>query len=535
MRDQGAAKHPPAAGTAPSLFGLGERSSSFGSPDRGLAKAVSPRGAVRRTRRSRAVGGIGRTVLGRVLLVAVLLALPVPALLPAAGLGPSLGPGSLASGATPLLTSSVSATAALGHYLGTHGANAFWGVEFTDDNTPTRVLAAAGAFLNTTPIDWFRFGGDGAAYDPTTQTLYAPPPSGSGTFVATSQELWNYTWFRSFCVARPTCYWLASLPGEENDTVAATHYAKWFHTVLHLAPTRWEFGNEPTQWKDYGVNITMWSTSALFKPTGTGYATMVANYEKAVAHLYPKDRFVGLEAACACNKLMAEDTASMDHAVLSSMAYHSYPTVPGSNTSLSAFYSTLWSASNITTTSARYRTNVDLKCSACAALPIELGEYQAGPFSAFSPFSQTYAGAPWVLTSAMEALYSNLSMFSVFDWNSLYNASSSNVTWEGKVYQRLLPNLTMGADYAVTVKAGGVGGIESILIENGTHESLLLVNTNQTYSLKLALTTALFPVGATGSEWSWHPGQSLPAASRGITLPTSYAVPAQGILLLDNY
>ncbi len=447
---------------------------------------------------------------------------------------PAAAVGALGSEVPPG-TRVVAATATLGDYLGSHGANAFWGVEFTDDSTPTRVLVAVGDYLNTTPINWFRFGGDGAAYDPTTDTVYSPPASGSGTYVASPEQLWNLTWFRSFCESRLTCYWLSSLPGEENDTRAAVHYAKWYHNVLGLVPTRWEFGNEPSQWTDFGMNITTWSTTANLHPTAPGYAAMVRAYARVVARWFPNDQFIGLEAACACNRLLAEDTAQTDGATIDSMAYHSYPTIAGSNTSLSQFYGTLESRANITTSAARFRTNVALGCGTCGNIPIDLGEYQAGPFHAFSPFTQTYAGAPWIAASAIQALQQNLSMFTVFDWNALYNASTANVTWEGKLYQRILPNLTMGSDYAVNVAAPGVGGVEAVLTENGTHESLMIVNTNTTQALNLTLTRALFPVGSLGSFWSWAPGQSLPTAHRSVRLATTYLLAAQGILLLDNY
>ena len=469
--------------------------------------------------------------------MALVILVPTPALVPTVfhegGTIPSGG--GLGGIVAPNLALNVAATAALGSFVGSHGANQFWGIEMTDDATPTRVLTLAGAYLNTTPISWFRFGGDGAAYDPTTQTLYNPPASGSGTLVPAPTLLWNLTWFKSYCLSRPTCHWLMSLPGEENDTAAAVHYATWFHSVLGLAPTRWEFGNEPSQWTDYGVNLTRWSTSAFLKPSAAAYATMVGDYARAVAAHFPRDAFVGLEAACACNKLLAEDTGASDYPLLAGMAYHSYPTIPGSNTSLNQFYGVLRSSANLTASALKFRSSVELNCAACGRLPIDLGEYQAGPFHAFSPFIQTYAGAPWLAASIIQALDANLSSFTLFDWNTLYNASASNVTWEGKLYQRLLPNLTMGKDFAVNVNAPGVGGVTSILVKNGTHESLLVVNTNTTYSLSLALTSALFPVGLTGSSWSWHPGQALPTVQRNLLLPTSYAIPAQGILLLDNY
>jgi hypothetical protein len=73
------------------------------------------------------------------------------------------------------------------------------------------------------------------------------------------------------------------------------------------------------------------------------------------------------------------------------------------------------------------------------------------------------------------------------------------------------------------------------LVTNGTRESLLFVNTNATYSVGLSIPKTLFPVGGTGSIWRWSPGSLAPGDRRSTLLPLTYAVPAEGILLLTNY
>ena len=427
-------------------------------------------------------------------------------------------------------------TITLGSSVGSHSANPFFAVVLSDAGLGIKGLQGLGAFFNHTPIGWYRFGGGGADYNPTTQKNYVPPPGGSGNFVAVSGTLWNLTWFKSWCLSRATpCDWLSYLPAEENLTSAAVHFAKWYHSVLGLAPTTWEFGNEPKAWTHFGKNQTTWNTADALTPNGTAYGTMVRNYIAAVSALYPNDRFVGIEAGCACNWQLISSTAAMDGSQLAGMAYHSYPIDPTSSTSLTGFYGTLSYGTNLSGTSGRFRTNMGLFCGTCGNIPVDVGEYQAGPHGNFSPYASTYAGAPYLAASVIQALYANISTFTIYDSNMLMNTSTGAPTYEGLLYSRVLENMTMGTDVGVTLNSNGVGGVYGILIKNGTKQSLLLVNTNTTYAVKLALTTSIFNVGHTGSEWLWSNGVKLPSASLKFLLPTSYSIGPQGILLLNNY
>ncbi len=164
-----------------------------------------------------------------VLAVAVGLPLAWPALERAFAPGPSpLPPGTF-----------VNATISVGAPVGEHPADPFFAVVFSDVSLSTPALAALGSFFNHTPITWYRFGGGGEGYDPTSQTNYVPPVGG-GTYTPVSQMLWNLTWFHSWCASRtPPCHWLGYRPGELNNTPAALHTAEWYHSVLGFAPDYW--------------------------------------------------------------------------------------------------------------------------------------------------------------------------------------------------------------------------------------------------------------------------------------------------------
>ncbi len=430
----------------------------------------------------------------------------------------------------------VNGTLNSGKVLGTHYANPFYEVVLTDALFTTKALRSLGSYLNSTPVALVRFGGTGEGYNPTTQINYLPPSSGSGSYVATAQQLWNYTWFKAWCLSKtPHCAWLGYLPGEENDTKAAVHFAKWFHSVLGLAPTYWEFGNEPTQWRHFGKNFSTWSTADALQPSAIGYATMVHNYITAVRAVFPNDQFIGLEASCACNKQFAAYTAKVDGSLITSLAYHSYPSSSTSSTLLTGFYGLLSSSANISSSSARFRSGVTLYCTTCTNLPVELGEYQAGPFSSFSPFSVQFAGAAFFGASVVQAMQSNLTSLAAYNTNSLYNVTLNTPTYEGMFYQRILTNMTMGTDYGVTVSATGIGGVFQVLIQNGSRESLLVINTNSTIGLTLHVSSTVFPTGVAGSDWIWTTGSTAPTTKTFTALPKSYSIAPQGILLVTNY
>ena len=430
------------------------------------------------------------------------------------------------------------ATVTSGPQIGVHAADPFFSIVFQDGGLDTPTLKVLGAFFNSTPITVFRFGGPGEGYDPTTSTMYAAPPQG-GTYVAshTPPSAWNFSWMKSWCNSRVVhCAWLGYLPAELNNTQAAVHTAMWFHNVMGFVPTYWQFGNEPDHWTHYGKNRTVWSTADNLVPTGLDYATMVHNYITAVSAKFPADQYIGLEnSGPGPNAGYAPDTAMVDGKKIDAMAYHFYPAVNGAGTVLSQYYGTLTEQFNVSWAADQFRGALTQNCTACGNIPIEMGEYQSGPSRALSPFSLTYAGAPFMAASMIQALRVNVSLFSPFDSTFFINYTTGAVLPEGMLYQRILSNMTMGADFATNLSAPHVGGLFSILIKNGTHQSLLIVNTNTTFALRLPISSHVFPVGNTGSYWMWGPSVAVPIAHTAVTLPTSYLIPQQGILLLDNY
>lgn len=424
----------------------------------------------------------------------------------------------------------------VGASVGLHYANPFFAISYGETGISPVIHANQGFFYNTTPLTWYRLSGGGDGYDPTTQTNWVPPASGSGNFVGQTGQLVNFSAFQAWCYSRtPHCDWMSYLPAEENDTAAAVHYVNWYHKVLGFAPTLWQFGNEPTAWTHYGINSTSWKTSDASTPTNEDYAIMVKDYIAAISAVYPHDKFVGVEAACACDPTFLTAVAATDGPKVTALAYHEFPQANASSSNLAQFYGSLTSASNILNTSAHFRSIVGPACVPCARLPVQIGAYQAGPSGNLSPLANTYAGAPYAAASVIEALDANISMFTMFQSNSLYNASSGTIFPQGYLYQRILDNLTMGTDYPVTFSVHSVGGLFGIEIKNGTHTSLLLVNTNVSLAVGISLTATVFPVGLTGTAFTWSPTTATPVVHSSILIPKYLVLPAQAIVLLNNY
>jgi hypothetical protein len=432
----------------------------------------------------------------------------------------------------------VNSTISVGPAIGYHPADPFYSVVFNTGGMNAATLRALGAYFNSTPISLFRWGGT-ANYDPTTSTVYEPPAGGTGAYIAVPglQSTLNLTWMKAWCHERTQhCSWIGSLPAEQNSILAAVHAALWYHTVLGFSPTYWQLGNEPESWIHYGENWTVWSTADHSTPTALQYATMVRNYISAVRLLYPSDQFVGIEASGPGPIVgFVATTAELNGGQVEAMAYHSYPPPVGGGSALDQLYASLQGPQNVTATVTLFRAAIANGCSTCSGLPVQIGEFQAGPAGAIDPLATTYAGAPFLAAAIIEALRMNVSTFSPYDNTWMVNRTTGAVLPEGLLYQRMLENMTMGTDYATTVDAPGVGGVYSLLLENGTRQSLLVVNTNTTASLRLALPTSSFANGTEGSYWQWGPSVPDPIASRSIILPSQIEIPEEGILLVDNY
>jgi hypothetical protein len=218
------------------------------------------------------------------------------------------------------------------------------------------------------------------------------------------------------------------------------------------------------------------------------------------------------------------------------MAYHEFPSVgTPTGSAINDYYAALQGSSNITNTAAHFRLILASSCSACSNLPIQLGAYQAGPSGNLSPLSEQHAGAVFLAASVIQALEANLTDITLFNSGYMYNSTSGAILPQGLLAQRILANLTMGSDYSVNIAGTSTQGVYAILTTNRTGESVFFVNTNTSRTISFALPATVFTPGLVNSYWFWSASAGAPTAHRGVTLPASFMLPPQSILLIANY
>ena len=440
----------------------------------------------------------------------------------------SLLPAAMVPGGSATATLPASPGAALAQTPGT-----FWSIDAqTRCSTCLETNASVRAFLNQTPFSWVRYGQGTDSCNETTNTAY----TSSG--VVSRGCGFNVTALKAWCVSQVTpCHAILSLPGENNNSLEDAAIAKWIVSTVGFQPDFWSIGNEPTGWTHYGIPWTNWTSADASPATPLAYALDVKAAIAAVSAVDPGAKFIGLEAACSCNTAWLQDVASIDGASISAMAYHSYPSTGSTTPTLAQFYAPLASSSNLTGSYASVRAAITGRCGSCATLPIFVNEYNAGPGWAPSTQAGTYANAVFLAASVTQALRANVTQLTTYnlqtDSKSSFGFSFMNgngvVGPTGAVFAQLLSHLAMGTVRAGTVSSGATG-VWSVVTQNATAESLLVVSTNLTRSISLPA-TGTFLGGLAGTSYQWSPALGAPNVSRG-TVAASYTLPAQGILLV---
>jgi PKD domain-containing protein len=413
-------------------------------------------------------------------------------------------------------------------------SNRFWSIDAqTACASCISTNTTVDRFLTSTPFTWVRYGQGSDACNISVNRQYGP----SG--VATSGCGYNLSALKSWCGAQvPHCHTVLGLPGENNNSREDAAIAKWIVTTVGLQPDYWAIGNEPTGWTHYGIPWTSWRTSDASSATPLAYAYDVKAAIAAVTAVDPSAKFIGVEAACPCNTAWFQDVARVDGGSISAMAFHNYPSSGSTSESLSQFFSPLASASNVTSSVAAVRSAIRGYCGACGTLPLFVNEYNAGPGWSPSNFGGTYSNAVFLAASVVQALRANVTQLTVFNLQSESRSgfgyalldSHGVVGPNGELFSGVLRHLATGTVYSNDVRSS-VSNVWSVATENGSTQSLLIVNANLTHTIALSLGVSWL-AGVAGTVYQWDPGHAQPRASGG-TILTAYSVPPEGILLID--
>jgi len=388
------------------------------------------------------------------------------------------------------------------------------------------------SYLASTPFTWVRYGVDSDTCNISANKQYAD------NGVASVGCGYDISALKTWCNSRtPHCHSILALPGENNNSAEDAAIAKWIVTTQGFQPDYWTIGNEPMGWTHYGIPWTSWKTTDASKPTSLAYAFDVKAAITAVTAVDSAAKFIGVEAACDCNTNWFQDVAKIDGSKISAIAYHKYPSTGSTSETTSDLYALLGSSKNLSTSYATVRAAMASYCTSCATMPIFVNEYNAGPGWAPSTVSGTYANAVFLAASAVQALRANVSQLSIYSLQTTATGSygfslldsKTSVGPSGVLYSKLLSHLTVGQVLSTQVSTS-LSGVWSVVTKSGTHESLLIVNTNQVTALALTLGTG-FPQSLSASIYQWAPGLAAPTVTTG-ALALGYSVPAEGILLL---
>lgn len=436
---------------------------------------------------------------------------PVPGRLSVVGQSPSI---------VPTLGSAVAYT-----------PSTFWSLDLqTNSSNAIATDPAVRSYLNSTPFSWFRYGEWTEQCNITANVQYGDNGVISGPCA------YNLSALRSWCGSvAARCHLVLPLPAENNNSEEDAFIANWIVHVVGIQPQYWSVGNEPSLWKHFGIPWTRWSPSDHSRPTPLAYAVELRSTMRAVRQVDPGARFMGLEAASPANAAWFATVAQLDVGRIAAIGYHSYPVGSPTNETLAQFLSPLRSSSNVTSTYATVRSDLASGCTGCAAIPVFLHEFNAGPGNGASPFGGSYANAVFLGASVVQALEANVTQFTVFNLQSnttafgygLLNRTDA-VAPTGTLFSSLLSHLVRGSVHPVS---SGVGSAWGVLTENSLRASLLIVNANLTSSVSIPA-SSFARSGTVGTLLDWNASLANPRSVWG-RLPANLTVPPEGMVLAE--
>ena len=351
-------------------------------------------------------------------------------------------------------------------------------------------------------LDPLADGGAGRIYS--SSGSYAPPATSLADFVH---------WCASVHASA-----ILTLPGEIDNASYAAEIARYVEDTLGFVPAYWEVGNEPALWTHFGVPWSRWTSSQAIAPTPAEYALEVGQYGAALRSVDPSARVLGLGGVGtgSSDGPWIQAVVARDGTNLSGLAIHVYPAGPLSGGATPAqFFGTLTGPASL---SARVPADLAAIHAACAScqLPLLVDELGSVTGSNYPQYATGYNAAPYLAAELAEGI--GLGVASLLVWNL---QSTYPDAWLGPhggpepsypLYATVLAHRP-STSYPFAQQSGPVGlyGIAGAAPSSaGPTATLLLVNTNTSYALRLSLGAAGYPVSPASTGYTWAPGSSAP-------------------------
>lgn len=375
----------------------------------------------------------------------------------------------------------------------------FWALDYrcAPENNATCV-----AFVNASPVRWFRVAGSMEGYNATSGVEYA-------RFGGISSVNWNWTAIKSLCAQVHPCNTVTAVPTQNNDTALTDAVIRYVETNFSYKPTYWSLGNEPQGWVHFnqGFSATPYSQPYPFLTQGTAYKLGIVDNRIATSMLTVDSgiHFNLIQSASCGNNLFNTEPAIYAHADGTSPveSCHAYP---GGGPTLGDTVAWLLSQNNltrITTALLAQRTGMAAACGGCA-LPIWVTEFAAALNTGTAAgYLRTWPGAVAVGANLAQFISINLSQFEYFYMgcgSSQFSLLGVNCapTPVSQFYTNVVDHFRVNSTWNVTA-SGAVGKVFGTYGKNstGTGSSLFLVNANS--SVNVTVTTPARAIGKGGA------------------------------------
>jgi len=412
----------------------------------------------------------------------------------------------------------------------------FWGA---DVRAYYGLGALQSSVFNATPLHYIRWPGGavGDRYNLSANRIYY---DNGGSMTPGSSE----AQFAKWCLA-VNCRAIVQLPAEINDPAAAAYYVAYSETTLGFHPAYWEIGDEPALWTHFGIPWSNWTTAQSINATPTTYAAVVHAYAAAIHIVDPTARIVGLAGVGTGGyneDVWIRATVALNGPNLSAVGIHVYPAggpIPPGPVSISGFLGTLDGKGALS-----YRIPVDRQaitaaCPTCHGIMIfvtELGSTTTG-----SPYERWTSGpaiVPYLAAEIAQGLVLGVPNMDLFAFQGTYNGSILNETGVpssvSTLYSSIFPRV-QSIILNATVKTGpGHLFVVASVDPSYRNYSLLIVNANSSYSVKLNLVGSGFPVLGSGTALAWNYSAAAPSTtSWSLVSSFSYTVPSKSVLILQ--
>jgi len=388
----------------------------------------------------------------------------------------------------------------------------FLGVNLRADAPFTASDASA---LNSTGVRLVRWpgGGNGDRYDPLANGDRGVIYNGGGQPSVPPTTLANFvSWCRSVA-----CRSIITLPAEIDNASLAVSIVNYTEVALGFEPTYWEIGNEPALWQHFDIPWSSWNDSQDSVPTPDQYSALVQSYVRAIRAVDPTTGIIGIGGIGKGASQLSQwfsPTLTVNGPNLSAMAIHVYPAGSGFPSSdLTAWFGSLWGGTGLPARVTSAESALRADCPGCQ-LTLLVDEFQAGTGLGATTSLTGGVLATYVAAELVQSLPLPLGSMDFYDFRSTTPGAWFNTSDDSSATYALYRGLAgffgpSAAQLNVTPPGNGllaaVGGATP-----GPLTSLLLVNTNATFGLRVNV-TAVFPGVAGGTAWVFNGSANMPS------------------------